>query len=46
VTPARWHFGRRFPAKRALWVNLWVTNPCADLAIAFELGARAAHYPS
>jgi hypothetical protein len=40
-----WHFGKKVvpgAKKKPWWINRWVIHPCADLAFAFEVGARVA----
>lgn len=38
-----WHYGiRRATGKRVWWVNSWLAHPCADLALPWEIGQRAA----
>lgn len=40
----RWHLGVRYPVRKGWrWSNRWVTHPCHDLALPFEVGARAYH---
>jgi hypothetical protein len=41
----RWHYGRKLVPggkKKPFWMNRWLTHPCRDLALAFEIGTRAA----
>lgn len=45
-----WHLGFRYEVKQKKkvlyrWTNRWLTHPCRDLALPFEVGVRAHHAP-
>ena len=45
----RWYHGMRYVVKTKKkttyrWTNRWLSHPCKDLALPFELGSRAAHH--
>lgn len=39
--PGAWYFGYRSAGR---WVNMWLDDPCRDLAQPFELGPRVYHH--